>query len=293
MSKIIGIDLGTTNSVVAVMEGGQPKVLINAPGQPDDPVGRRLHREGRAPGRPARPAPAGHQPQEHRLLDQALHGPPHNEVDSRGEDRPLRGRRRRATNSSRSKVRDKEYTPPEISRDDPAGPQEDRRGLPRREGRPRGHHRAGLLQRLPAPGDQGRRRDRRAQGRADHQRAHRRGAGLRAREEDEREDRGLRPRRRHLRHLDPRHRRRRLRGARHQRRHPPRRRRLRPAPDRLSSPRSSARTRASTSARTPMALQRLKEAAEKAKCELSTADGDDHQPAVHHRGPDRAQAPAG
>mgnify|MGYP000852012393 FL=1 len=32
MSKIIGIDLGTTNSVVAVMEGGQPKVLINESG---------------------------------------------------------------------------------------------------------------------------------------------------------------------------------------------------------------------------------------------------------------------
>ncbi len=32
MSKIIGIDLGTTNSVVAVMEGGQPKVLINSSG---------------------------------------------------------------------------------------------------------------------------------------------------------------------------------------------------------------------------------------------------------------------
>src|SRR3954447_25620703 len=32
MAKIIGIDLGTTNSVVAVMEGDQPKVLINASG---------------------------------------------------------------------------------------------------------------------------------------------------------------------------------------------------------------------------------------------------------------------
>ena len=31
-SKIIGIDLGTTNSCVAIMEGGQPKVLINAQG---------------------------------------------------------------------------------------------------------------------------------------------------------------------------------------------------------------------------------------------------------------------
>src|SRR5688500_4801951 len=31
-NKIIGIDLGTTNSVVAVMEGDQPKVLINSQG---------------------------------------------------------------------------------------------------------------------------------------------------------------------------------------------------------------------------------------------------------------------
>ena len=32
MSKIIGIDLGTTNSVVAVMEGGQPTIIPNAEG---------------------------------------------------------------------------------------------------------------------------------------------------------------------------------------------------------------------------------------------------------------------
>src|SRR3989344_2495005 len=33
MSKIIGIDLGTTNSVVAVMEAGQPKVIPTAEGR--------------------------------------------------------------------------------------------------------------------------------------------------------------------------------------------------------------------------------------------------------------------
>src|SRR6202795_3013103 len=32
MGKIIGIDLGTTNSCVAIMEGGQPKVIENSEG---------------------------------------------------------------------------------------------------------------------------------------------------------------------------------------------------------------------------------------------------------------------
>ena len=30
--KIIGIDLGTTNSVVSIMEGSEPKVIANAEG---------------------------------------------------------------------------------------------------------------------------------------------------------------------------------------------------------------------------------------------------------------------
>ncbi len=37
MSKVIGIDLGTTNSCVAVMEGGQPKVIVNAEGMNTTP----------------------------------------------------------------------------------------------------------------------------------------------------------------------------------------------------------------------------------------------------------------
>ena len=30
MGKVIGIDLGTTNSVVAAMEGGEPIIIPNA-----------------------------------------------------------------------------------------------------------------------------------------------------------------------------------------------------------------------------------------------------------------------
>ena len=38
MGKVIGIDLGTTNSVVAVMEGSEPKVITNEEGEANDAI---------------------------------------------------------------------------------------------------------------------------------------------------------------------------------------------------------------------------------------------------------------
>ena len=55
MSKTIGIDLGTTNSVVAVMEAGSPKVLINSSGNRTTPSIVAFSDKGdRLVGQPAR-----------------------------------------------------------------------------------------------------------------------------------------------------------------------------------------------------------------------------------------------
>ena len=55
MSKIIGIDLGTTNSCVSIMEGSQPKVLENAEGARTTPsVVAFLEKEEKLVGQPAK-----------------------------------------------------------------------------------------------------------------------------------------------------------------------------------------------------------------------------------------------
>ena len=55
MSKIIGIDLGTTNSCVAVMESGEPKVITNPEGGRTTPSIVAFSKEGeRMVGQPAK-----------------------------------------------------------------------------------------------------------------------------------------------------------------------------------------------------------------------------------------------
>ena len=92
MGKIIGIDLGTTNSCVAVMEGGEPTVIVNAEGMRTTPSVVAFSKDGeRLVGDVAK--------------RQAVANPDHTVISIKrdmGSDRKI-------------KIEGKEYTPQEIS----------------------------------------------------------------------------------------------------------------------------------------------------------------------------------
>jgi molecular chaperone DnaK len=114
MAKIIGIDLGTTNSVVAVMEGSAPKVLINSSGSrlTASVVGFTDKGE-RLVGQIARHQQVTN-PENTVFSIKRFMGRRHNEVSSEEKIVPYK-----ITGGSdelvKVSIRGKEYTPPEIS----------------------------------------------------------------------------------------------------------------------------------------------------------------------------------
>ena len=181
MAKTIGIDLGTTNSCMAVLEGGEPTVIENAEGGRTTPSVVAFTQSGeRLVGTVAK-RQAVTNPDNTVFSIKRFMGRKEAEVHEEESIVPYKvvaG----PGGDARVEAGGKQYSPPEISRDDPAEAQGRRRGLPRRDRRRGGHHRPGLLQRRPAPGHQGRRQDRRPRRQAHHQRADGGLAGLRPRQ---------------------------------------------------------------------------------------------------------------
>ena len=114
MSKIIGIDLGTTNSVVSVMEGGEPKVIPNAEGNRTTPSVVAFSKSGeRLVGQVAK-RQAVTNPDKTVFSIKRFMGRKYDEVSEEMKMVPFKVEK--ADNGDcRVVVDDKQYSPPEIS----------------------------------------------------------------------------------------------------------------------------------------------------------------------------------
>ena len=241
MAKTIGIDLGTTNSCMAVLEGGEPTVIPNAEGGRTTPSVVAFTKDGqRLVGAPAKRQQVTN-PQNTIFSIKRFMGRKWDEVSEEMTIVPyevVKGE----NGDARVKADGKEYAPPEISAMILQKLKADAEAYLGEAVTDAVDHRPGLLQQRAARGDEGRRQDRRPQRPADHQRADRGRARVRPRQGGRRpDDPRLRPRRRHVRRVGARARRRRLRGEVDERRQPPRRRQLRQGDRRLDGRRVQAR----------------------------------------------------
>ncbi|MBU2599242.1 molecular chaperone DnaK [bacterium] len=114
MSKVIGIDLGTTNSVVAVMEGGEPIVIANKEGFRTTPSVTAFTKSGeRLVGQPAKRQAITNAENTIYSIKRFM-GRKLNEVSQ--EDQEVSYQLKAASNEDvRVITREKEYSPPELS----------------------------------------------------------------------------------------------------------------------------------------------------------------------------------
>lgn len=114
MSKVIGIDLGTTNSCVAIMEAGEPKVIPNPDGSRTTPSVVAFTKSGeRLVGQTAK-RQAITNPENTVFSIKRFMGRRHSEVSS--EEKLVPYKVTHAPNDDvRVRIVDKEYAPPEIS----------------------------------------------------------------------------------------------------------------------------------------------------------------------------------
>ncbi len=114
MGKVIGIDLGTTNSCVAILEGGDPVVIPNSEGNRTTPSVVAFTKDGeRLVGQVAK-RQAITNPQNTVFSIKRFMGRKFDEVGTETEEVPfevIRG----SSNDARVKAGGKEYSPPEIS----------------------------------------------------------------------------------------------------------------------------------------------------------------------------------
>ena len=114
MSKVIGIDLGTTNSCVAVLEGGDPKVLENAEGTRTTPSVVAVTKEGeRLVGQVAK-RQAVTNPKNTIFSVKRFMGRKYNEVSEEINRVPYEAESDKDGDVS-IKIEDKQHAPPEIS----------------------------------------------------------------------------------------------------------------------------------------------------------------------------------
>ena len=168
MSKIIGIDLGTTNSVVAVMEGSEPSVITNPEGNRLTPsVVAFAKGDERLVGQVAK-RQAVTNPENTIFSIKRFMGRRFDEVSEEMKMVPYEVVKA-SNGDARVRASGAEYSPPQISAmvlqklkqaaEEYLGP-EDREG---------GHHRPSLFQRCAAAGHKGCGSDCRTRGHADRQ----------------------------------------------------------------------------------------------------------------------------